>query len=141
MHIERTAPNYREFDTHGNYLDGVIINPSLVVAGKVRTNDGRWAVCHPPNGVNLKNGAYGIRWWIDRDDWAGLDALWMDEDEDEDEDEDNGDDWAANLTAEDWAEIAAYEAKSDRILNKWIDDQNRGLDALIASQHDWRFRR
>ncbi len=126
MHIERTAPNYREFDTHGNYLDGVIVNPALVVGSRVRTTDGRWAECHPPNGRNLKNNAYGIRWWIDRDDWAGLDALWMDEDEDEDEDdgtEDDGGDWAANLTAEDWAEIERQEAKSGQLLNQWIDDQ------------------
>lgn len=139
MHIAPNASEYNRYDTHNNYMDGVIVNPSLVVAGKVRTADGRWAVCHPPNGVNLKNGAYGIRWWVSRDEWAELDALWLDEDEDEDEG--NGDDWAANLTAEDWAEIAAYEAKSDRILNKWIDDQNRGLDALIEGQDDWRFRR
>jgi hypothetical protein len=117
MHIERTAPNYRDFDTHGNYLDGVIISPALVVGSRVRTTDGRWAECHPPNGRNLKNGAYGIRWWIDRDEWAGLDALWMDEDEDD------GDDWAANLTAEDWAEIERQEAKSGQLLNQWIDGQ------------------
>jgi hypothetical protein len=40
-----------------------------------------------------------------------------------DEDEDDGDDWAANLTAEDWAEIERQEAKSGQLLNQWIDGQ------------------
>lgn len=135
MHIAPNAPDYNRYDTHNNYMDGVIVNPALVVAGKVRTADGRWAVCHPPNGVNLKNGAYGIRWWVSRDEWAGLDALWIEEDEEEEADED-ADDWTQGLTADDWAEIARQEAKSDRILNDWIDVQNRGYDALVEGQHD-----
>ena len=85
MHIAPNASEYNRYDTHNNYMDGVIVNPSLVVAGKVRTADGRWAVCHPPNGVNLKNGAYGIRWWVSRDEWPELDALWLDEEEEEDD--------------------------------------------------------
>ena len=140
MHIAPNAPDYTRYDTHNNYMDGVIINPSLVVAGKVRTADGRWAVCHAPNGVNLKNGAYGIRWWVSRDEWAGLDALWIEEDEEEEADED-ADDWTQGLTADDWEEITRQEAKSDRILNQWIDRQNRGYDALVAGEHDWRLRR
>lgn len=77
MHIEQNAPAYDRYDPYRNYLDGVIVNPSAVVAGKVRTTDGRWAVCHAPNGVNLH--AYGIRWWISRDEWPALDALLLDE--------------------------------------------------------------
>ena len=134
MHIAPNAPEYNRYDTHNNYMDGVIVNPLLVVAGKVRTADGRWAVCHAPNGVNLKNGAYGIRWWVSRDEWAGLDALWLDEEEEEEEEEEEA--------RKEWADaIARQEAKSARLLDQWIDGQSCGYAALVAGEHDWRSRR
>ena len=77
MHVASTSTDYERYDPYRNYLDGVIVNPALVVAGKVRTTDGRWAVCHPPNGVNLH--AYGVRWWVDRDEWERLDSLFVDD--------------------------------------------------------------
>jgi hypothetical protein len=68
MHLAPSAPNYTDYDTHNNYMDGVIVRPAYTLGASVRTEDGRWANCHPPNGRNLLKGAHGIRWWLRDDD-------------------------------------------------------------------------
>ena len=78
QHIANSAPNYNSYDTHRNYLDGVIVNPVSKMGSNVRTSDGRWANCHPPNGRNLL-GCYGIRWWIRGEDAERLEALYQED--------------------------------------------------------------
>ena len=78
QHIPPTAANYRQYDTHANYIDGVILKPVHSVANTVRTADGRWANCHPPNRTNLR-GAYGIRWWVTGEEAEHLEAMYQDE--------------------------------------------------------------
>ncbi len=78
QHIPRTAANYSQYDTHGNYMDGVIIAPVHVMGANVRTSDGRWANCHPPNRTNLQ-GAYGIRWWVTGEKAERFEAIYQDD--------------------------------------------------------------
>lgn len=76
-HIAMGTPGYNDYDTHDNYLNGVIIDPVHVMGGGVRTSDGKWAACHPPNGVNLR--AYGVRWWITDERAERLEAIYQDD--------------------------------------------------------------
>ncbi len=80
MHLAPSAPTYTDYDTHNNYMDGVIVRPAYTVGPVVRTEDGRWANCHPPNGRNLLHGAHGVRWWLrDEAKIARLEAMYQDE--------------------------------------------------------------
>jgi|TARA_B110000240_G_C13454229_1_gene433848 hypothetical protein len=77
-HVAMGAPGYNNYDTHDNYLNGVIIDPVHYFGGAFRTSDGQWAECHPPNGVNLR-GAYGVRWWITGSEKECLEADYQDD--------------------------------------------------------------
>ena len=105
---------YKNHDPYGNYrYEGIILNPRHTIGLKVRTADGKWANCHPPNGVNLK-GAFGVRYWVDRDEWPALDAM-VDLSEDNDDNDENVDEYAIidkNGEEFDFYEILKYHAVS-----------------------------
>lgn len=79
QHIAPTAPDYREYDTHNNYPEGVILRPVFRVAGAARTSDGKWADVHPPNSRNLLKGAHGVRFWIEDERAAMLEGIYQDD--------------------------------------------------------------
>ena len=74
QHITTTSPDYNKYDPYGNYIEGVIVNPTTTIGLNIRTADGRWANCHAPNGHNLI-GAHGIRWWIIGEEAKRLDEM------------------------------------------------------------------